>query len=141
MSWRRYGIVLACVVGVTLSGALTAIAAPPLPTTLYGRARWGVYDLPAGTEVAAWMNGALVARGAVVEQGEEAWYALEIPGDAAWAPDSGPPLEIGAVITFTLAGRAVAQTTLWSAGKLERLDLSADTERLYLPLIRSTRAP
>lgn len=147
MSWRRSWMVLACVIGLTLSSTLTVLAVPPLPTTLYGRARWGDHDLSAGTRIAAWLNGAPVAQGVVVVQGTvieqrgEAWYVLEVPGDAAWVPTSGPPPEAGAVITFTLAGQPAAQTTQWSAGKLERLDLRGDVELLYLPLIRSERVP
>lgn len=141
MRWRRCWMVLACVIGLMLSSTLTVLAVPPLPTTLYGRARWGDYDLSAGTVVVAWMNGVSVAQGTVVEQEGEAWYALEVPGNADWDPSKGPPPEAGAVITFTLAGQPAAQTTSWSAGKLERLDLRGDVELLYLPLIRSGRAP
>lgn len=139
MSWRRYWVILICVVGLTLATAPMAIAAPPLPTILYGRARWFGDDLPAGTSVVARLNGTLVAQGTVVDQEGEAWYALEIPGDAAWDPERGSPLETGAVITFTLADREAAQTTVWAAGKLERLDLSEG--RLYLPMVRSEYAP
>jgi len=142
MSWRRDWVVLACVIGWMLSGTLTVIVVLPLPTMLYGRAQgWDGTDLPAGAPIVAWLNGAPVAQGEVVEEAGEAWYVLEVPGDAAWDPASGPPPEAGAVITFTLAGRPAAQTTPWSAGKLERLDLSIDVEHLYLPLIRSERAP
>lgn len=141
MSWRRYWVFLICVVGLTLATAPMAIAAPPLPTTLYGRARWVGYDLPAGTVIVAHLNGIPIAQGTVVEQEGEAWYVLEVPGDAAWTPGSEPPPETGTAITFTLAGQATAQTTVWAAGKLERLDLNLSEGRLYLPLLRSEYAP
>lgn len=143
MSWRRSWMVLACVIGLTLSSALTVLAVPPLPTNLYGCTIWSGGDLPAGTSAVAWMNGEPVAQGAVVRQGGVMWYALEeILGDATWVPDSGPPLEAGAVITFTLAGQPTAQTTTWSAGKLAYFCLSDhELYPFYLPLIRSGRAP
>jgi hypothetical protein len=122
---------------LTLVSAVGAV--PPLPVTVYGRAQLNGADVAPGRLVVAWIDGMPAAQTVTTQSGGQSVYVLDIPGDESWDPETNPTPPVGAIITFTLAGIPAPQTTTWSAGDVQMVNLSINMSpsgaRLYLPLL------
>ena len=109
----------------TAAMAAVMVAAPPRPSSFFGRITVGGNALvPPGTRVSAWIGGIPYAETFSLLSGNESVYRFDVPGDveSTSAIEGGRP---GETIVFRVAGVAVPQTAVWQDGLYRQLDLTA----------------
>jgi hypothetical protein len=111
---------------ILITGSAGLAGSPPLPASFYGTVKLDGVNVPAGTLVSAWINGAKYAEAATTLADGTSVYLFDVPGDD---PDTS---EIeggrdGEIVVFEVAGYDVDQTTRWFNGTHSRLDLTATT--------------
>jgi hypothetical protein len=132
-------IILVLTVGLLLTSALTVLAVPPLPSSFYGTVKVDEANVPVGTTVSAWINGAKYAEMTVLLYDGNTVYSLDVPGDDPETPSveggiSGDP------VVFYIGDQMADQTASWQSGTSVELDLahsSGEIEeyRIFLPWV------
>lgn len=134
---RALATLLAVLLGVR---ALTAIAQPQIPATVYGSVTIAGQPAPTGTEVRAFIGPVDCTQAAPGErltfrEGEATAYVVTVVHESQ-RPGCG---RTGATITFTIDGRPALQSVAWAPGPI-RLDLSLESPTT-IPLPTSTPTP
>jgi hypothetical protein len=129
---------VAALLATYLLPATPVSAVPPLPCKFYGTAKQGGANVPAGTPVSAWIDGAQY--GATVytfSYSGESWYNIDVPGDDTDTPglkEGGVP---GDTVSFKVGDTWAAQTGTWQTGGNVLLNLTV-TEPTATPTITGT---
>ena len=119
MSKRNTIIAVLVVIGLLAVNVTAVLADPPtFPSSFWGT----VSDVPAGTSVAAWVNGNECAYTETVEDTGEIYYAVDV------APDDGANGcgNDGDTVLFYVDGKLSPQTGTFDEGTNVRLDLEYD---------------
>lgn len=124
---KRVKLSIALLVGMAaalLISALVVAGYPPLPASFYGTVTLDGANLPAGSEVSAWLNGVKYAESATSQAGGNTTYLLHVPGDdlTTQGVEGGRP---GDSIVFQVNGYEAVQTADWESGEHVELDLVA----------------
>lgn len=109
-------------------------ASPPLPASFYGTVTLDGADVDAGTLVSAWINGITYAETQAFFYQSQSMYAVDVPADDPATPEveGGRP---GDTLVFRIGELPADQTATWRGGSNSRLDLTATSVRLFLPLV------
>jgi hypothetical protein len=98
-------------------------AAPPLPSSFYGTAKFNGENVREGTIIRTLINGRVVATtSAVIFQGESV-YSIDVPGDDPATPEIEGGIE-GDMIRFMLGGFLIRETVTWQSGTDIEFNLS-----------------
>jgi uncharacterized repeat protein (TIGR01451 family) len=110
--------------GLAIAAAIAGGIPPPRPSSFFGTATAGGENVPAGTEVSAWIDGMKYAEATIFSADSLSVYRLDIPGDLPGTPaiEGGQP---GQTVVFKVGGAQVSQTATWQEGSASRLDLTA----------------
>ncbi len=125
MKTQRVRIVLGVFIVSLGALARAAMAAPPpLPSSFYGTVKVNATNVPLGTNVSAWINGAKYAETFVTIYLSDTVYSLDVPGDDPATPgviEGGKP---GDTIVFYIGNSAADQTGSWQSGTNIQRNLS-----------------
>ncbi|WP_301663651.1 PKD domain-containing protein [Methanoculleus frigidifontis] len=110
-----------CLITVCIGGAVAA-SPPPLPSAFYGDVSINGNPAPAGTVIAALIDGtekgSLTTTASGTYGGNETWdLKLLVQGTEA---------DLGQTITFRVGGAAANEQSTYTAGAIQRCDLSVD---------------
>lgn len=110
---------------LVLSNTPVAVrAAPPLPSSFYGEAKIDGAYVPAGTTVAAWINGERILQVTTTISGGASVYTINVPGDDPDTPNAVEGGVSGNTITFYVDGQPATPTGTWQSGSNVQLNLS-----------------
>jgi len=119
-----------------------SLAPPVLPYSPYGTAKIGTRNVYTGTLIGAWCGGIKVAEGTSEFAQGRSGYGLDIQRDDPATPEKDGCVA-SEIVTFTM-GFSEAETyrpdnpgepVVWASGESEQVNLTAETEMTYLPLI------
>ena len=103
------------------------LAVPPTPSSFYGTVKDEGSNVPEGTPVQAWIDGAEYGATTVIIDGGtgDSVYTMDVLGDDPDNPgkDGG---ESGDTIIFYVDGRQAPQTAEWQSGTNVELNLTYD---------------
>lgn len=116
------------------------IVESPAPNTFSGSATVGGAIVPEGTQISAWIGGALVGQTtATTRDGASVYSLIILPDDPGTAEREGGA--IGELVEFTIAGLPAAQSANWSTGDDISLDLTATKVAPTIPAPTPTIEP
>ena len=118
----QFPIIIAVV--LFLAGITIVNAAPPLPSSFWGRVLIDSANVPDGTEVTVWINGVQYARTTTLTWSGDSVYTLDVPGDDLSTPDKIEGGVEGDTIVFKIAGFDAVQMGVWHSGTNIELNLS-----------------
>ena len=110
---------------IFLGFSIPVNAVPPLPSSFYGSAKVNGVDVPAGTEITAWINGVQYGITHSFLYGSSIVYSISIPGDDPSTLDVIEGGKLGDTILFKIDHLTASQTKPWVEGTNESLDLTA----------------
>lgn len=118
--------------GLSAPASASSLSQPP--STFYGAVVGDATFTPqAGMMVQAYINGVLCGQGVTQDYNGQVVYVVDVAGAALGGPAGcGAP---GAMVHFTIAGRALAAVGQWTNDTLTLLNL-VPARQLYLPVIR-----
>lgn len=117
------GVFIAALFVGYLLPATPVSAVPPLPCKFYGTVKQNGANVPAGTEVTAWIAGTQYASAYTFSYSGETWYDIDVPGDDPDTPykDGGVP---GDTVSFKVGEVWADQTGTWQTGGNVSLNLT-----------------
>lgn len=122
--------------------AARAEAPPPLPSSFWGTAKAAGLNVPAGTEVTAWINGVQYAKTVTLLYKDVSVYSLNVPGDIVGTPAKEGGVA-GDTVIFKISGAVSTVTAPWVSGTNVEKNLVVEvtmttTHKIYLPFIVHT---
>jgi hypothetical protein len=138
----RSFIILILTLGVVLFYVQPVLAFPPLPSSFNGTVKINGSNAPAGTVVAAWINGVLYKTTTVVYIAPDMKYLLNVPGDDPTTVPIEGGVEGDTVIFYIGTTQATQATQIgtWHSGTNVSLNLTGYTVEpsafiIFLPVI------
>jgi hypothetical protein len=115
-----------------------AFAFPPAPASFFGTVKDGGANVPEGTPVQAWIDGAEYGATTVIIDGGsgDSVYTMNVVGDDTDTPEKDGG-EAGDTIIFYVDGRQAPQTAEWQSGTNVELNLTYDPTVVSLTSLRA----
>lgn len=137
MKFRPLVLTVFLVICLLFSFFSTVKAVPPLPSSFHGVLQVNGENVPAGTEVTAWINGVQYSSVLSLMYEGDSVYAIDVPGDDLSTTEVIEGGVAGDTIIFKIDGVEATQTGTWATGSNVNLDLdlTGQSHLLFLPLI------
>ena len=138
-TWLARGGLLLAVILIAVFGT-TVRAVPPLPSTFYGTVKVDGANVPDGTLVTAWIDGAQYGQASTFTFNDESWYSLDVLGDDPDSPAKDGGVS-GDIVSFRIGSDDAVQTGVWSSGTPVQLNLTTSTGPTPTPTATQTHTP
>jgi uncharacterized repeat protein (TIGR02543 family) len=127
MKKLRIIFVLLITTGMLLLDISTALAVPPFPASFYGTVKLDGANVPAGTQVYAFINNIQYGSSPYMLYNGDTVYSLNVPGDDISTPGVIEGGTTGDTVVFRVGSSRADQTVPWQAGTNTNLNLTATT--------------
>ena len=138
MKFRKTFVGFIAVFILLLINVTLVLAVPPTPSSFYGTVKDGGANVPDGTPVQAWIDGAEYGSTTTITDGQtgDSVYTMDVLGDDPDNPgkDGG---EAGDTIIFYVDGRQAPQTGDWQTGTNVELNLTYDPTVVSITSLRA----
>jgi hypothetical protein len=138
MKFRKTFIGFMAVLILLLINVTLVLAVPPQPSSFYGTVKNEGANVPDGTPVQAWIDGAEYGSTTTFTDGGsgDSVYTMDVLGDDPDNPgkDGG---EAGDTIIFYVDGRQAPQTAEWQSGTNVELNLTFDPTVVSITSLRA----
>ena len=117
--------VLLLTTGMLFYNVSTVLAFPPFPSSFFGTVKLDGANVPAGTQVSAFINGVQYASSPYNLYDGNTVYSLNVPGDDPSTPDVIEGGATGDSVFFYIGSTKADQTAPWGPGTNVNLNLTA----------------